>query len=918
MTEQFHSEQSMSMQKTTSTSFNGHAEQQESQQQQSFQSTAISNNPMLEKALAPPSNDADYDSNSLKRRNPRQMFTDSAFYSPKFHPSVADQVEMAHQLSSSLYNDGNKMSKGQEMHLKRAKTSGDTSDIEASLQQPEKPLNLKLVMNPEGKLHDWTDLPEEEIPELQQIATGGLNPEAARQMVENLQACKGRGGELFAKRRKKADKWVVDEGTLKTNPSQLADQFLVQQQDFHQQEYQETRTEINHTQAEVVDSGAAEERQRLQEEFNQQQLLKQQQGFEMRQERQSNAELPPNFQHCSLKGRPFTPTMDLSIHNTQGIDVWTTKGPRPYGSKSGTLPRTTIKQATKSGELPPQPSKPQQQQQAPQPAALAVPQVVICPAPPAVNETDQQASIVSSQQKSSSTVMSSSSSVTTVQQGGVNSVDLEEQKRREYEQWFKTQEKEQQDLEYDCSVKYDQRTTTSTNVLEAQSVQQSSVVQEVATHTQVSQNKDEVDRAKKAAEEQQKRLEQEKREREIKEEQQRLEQMKREQEVKEQQLREQQQREQQLLEQQMREQKQREQEALEQQRREQEQLELQKREQEAREQQLKEEKMREQQMQEQQRKEQEMREQQMREQQMREQQRKEQEMRQQQFQQQQTSMSRTTTETSSFSQQQSLQQTNLSMQVKSGGIISGSQGVQQHGDDYTSSLRPTSEGELIRTQGDLQYTQSSVQQAHMEQVQLRSTGGAKDIKDNIRQSGVFVGIAGDLNALVADGNEKHSVRDIVKHFSKIKPGDIPQQIMPQHYQMQHAPPSLSELQEQAKEKQFSYQKKDQVDGSSELSQAEQRAAEEKMKLYERRTSLKDFLLIEGEKAQQANQLIDPSNILQVDGSVEGRKLYNGTRRTASGRELDSQGRLIDTDKWDNHNAITRRTASGRELDSQGR
>ena len=48
-------------------------------------------------------------------------------------------------------------------------------------------------MNPEGKLHDWTDLPEEEIPELQQIATGGHNPEAQRQMVENLQACKGKG-----------------------------------------------------------------------------------------------------------------------------------------------------------------------------------------------------------------------------------------------------------------------------------------------------------------------------------------------------------------------------------------------------------------------------------------------------------------------------------------------------------------------------------------------------------------------------------------------------------------------------------------------------------------------------------------------------------------------------------------------------
>merc|ERR1719188_2429960 len=325
-----------------------------------------------------------------------------------------------------------------------------------------------------------------------------------------------------------------------------------------------------------------------------------------------------------------------------------------------------------------------------------------------------------------------------------------------------------------------------------------------------------------------------------------------------------------------------------------------------REQQMREQQMRKQQMrEEQQMREQQMREQQMREQQMQQQQIQQQQMQQQQFQQQQTSMSRTTTQTSSFSQQQNLQQSNLSMQVKSGGFMHGQQGGQQQVEDYTSSLKPTSEGELIRTQGDLHFSQSSVSQQQMEQVQLRSTGGAKDIKDNIRQSGVFVGIAGDLNALVADGNEKHSVQDIVKHFSKVKPGAIPDQMMPQHYQMQHAPPSLTELQEQAKERQFSYQKRDQVDGSSELSHAEQKAAEEKAKLFERRTSLKEYLLMDGEKAQQGINIIDPSNILQVDGSVEGRKLYNGTRRTASGRELDSQGRLIDTDKWDNHNAIAR-------------
>ena len=50
---------------------------------------------------------------------------------------------------------------------------------------------------------------------------------------------------------------------------------------------QQEHTETNHT-SEVVDSGAAEQRQRAQEDFHQQQLVKQQQGFEMRQERQSN------------------------------------------------------------------------------------------------------------------------------------------------------------------------------------------------------------------------------------------------------------------------------------------------------------------------------------------------------------------------------------------------------------------------------------------------------------------------------------------------------------------------------------------------------------------------------------------------------------------------------------------------------
>lgn len=50
-------------------------------------------------------------------------------------------------------------------------------------------------------------------------------------------------------------------------------------------------------------------------------------------------DLPPNFQHCNLKGRSFTPSLDLSIHNVQGIDVWAPKGPKPYGGKASAYKR---------------------------------------------------------------------------------------------------------------------------------------------------------------------------------------------------------------------------------------------------------------------------------------------------------------------------------------------------------------------------------------------------------------------------------------------------------------------------------------------------------------------------------------------------------------------------------------------------
>uniref|UniRef100_A0A0K2TC31 Uncharacterized protein n=1 Tax=Lepeophtheirus salmonis TaxID=72036 RepID=A0A0K2TC31_LEPSM len=106
-----------------------------------------------------------------KIRHPHQMYTDSSVYQPKHHPSVADQVKMAHQLSSSLFADANKESQGQEMFFKRVQTSDPQSKHQGVKVHPHRPPNMKLVMNPEGKLHDWTDLPKEEISELANVVS---------------------------------------------------------------------------------------------------------------------------------------------------------------------------------------------------------------------------------------------------------------------------------------------------------------------------------------------------------------------------------------------------------------------------------------------------------------------------------------------------------------------------------------------------------------------------------------------------------------------------------------------------------------------------------------------------------------------------------------------------------------------------
>jgi 1,2-phenylacetyl-CoA epoxidase PaaB subunit len=102
------------------------------------------------------------------------------------------------------------------------------------------------------------------------------------------------GGELFAKRRKKADKWVVDESQIGMNapPSQFADEFMAQQSLTQQQFHQEQQQEQNaHQQVkDEADAKVHAESQQIQQQqqqiFQEQQLMKQQQGIQIKQQQQ--------------------------------------------------------------------------------------------------------------------------------------------------------------------------------------------------------------------------------------------------------------------------------------------------------------------------------------------------------------------------------------------------------------------------------------------------------------------------------------------------------------------------------------------------------------------------------------------------------------------------------------------------------
>ncbi|KAL9872823.1 uncharacterized protein ACN427_014077 isoform 2-T4 [Glossina fuscipes fuscipes] len=92
-------------------------------------------------------------------------------------------------------------------------------------------LPLRLLMNPRGRMRDFNSCT---VHEAFNTDAGLLSPNNCAELLTALRGYKDKGAELFAKRRKVAEKWVVDETNVGAQrPSDLLDYYEQQQQSQH-------------------------------------------------------------------------------------------------------------------------------------------------------------------------------------------------------------------------------------------------------------------------------------------------------------------------------------------------------------------------------------------------------------------------------------------------------------------------------------------------------------------------------------------------------------------------------------------------------------------------------------------------------------------------------------------------------------
>ncbi|XP_028967750.1 synaptopodin-2 [Galendromus occidentalis] len=167
----------------------------------------------------------------------KKVFTSSSFYVDEncTYPTVEEQVGMARKIAESLSSDTNKQSKGANMFFRRVKRShkwvhqapgvseSEYTESEdcSTVPDPDKfpgvkiskePPKLKLLMAPSVPKDQW-DKPAQDLT---------VSPEVCLDIVKGLNSPSGKGAQMFAKRKKKSEDWIVDVDKLR---AQLGDKW---------------------------------------------------------------------------------------------------------------------------------------------------------------------------------------------------------------------------------------------------------------------------------------------------------------------------------------------------------------------------------------------------------------------------------------------------------------------------------------------------------------------------------------------------------------------------------------------------------------------------------------------------------------------------------------------------------------------
>lgn len=176
----------------------------------------------------------------------KKMYSSSSFYEEagSIYPTVEEQVELCRKIADSLSADTNKKSRGANMFFKRVKRSykwihegpdrsgsdgGFTSDsdYEPATPDPSKMKYIKVSQGPPKLKLIMAPRPVQDMVKLRTLGQSVnehnvVSPDICLDLVRDLNSPCGKGAKMFAKRKLKAEDWVVDEERVKAQVAHLA------------------------------------------------------------------------------------------------------------------------------------------------------------------------------------------------------------------------------------------------------------------------------------------------------------------------------------------------------------------------------------------------------------------------------------------------------------------------------------------------------------------------------------------------------------------------------------------------------------------------------------------------------------------------------------------------------------------------